>query len=146
MYNCLPDLSPYFPWKQNIRPLEVLQTRVSDSTLAFQKWRLSPKSSALELDEVEEWISQRWTVSSSVCSRQIGSTDPQKGKWLVDLQPSRLEILIITDVSLVNNADQVNTIFWGFKKATMKADQVISPLSVYMYNRSRQFLNSVKRT
>ena len=67
----LPDLASYFPTNNAYRPLEVLQSRVSDFTLAFNKWRMSQMSSALELDYVEELITHGWTVTSSVCSNRL---------------------------------------------------------------------------
>ena len=56
------------PENKTYRPLEVLQSRVSDLTLAFQK----SKSSALVFDEVEELINQKWIVTGcwtfNICS------------------------------------------------------------------------------
>ena len=70
MFNCLPDLSSYFPLKPNTQTFGGLIV-LGDSTLAFQKWRLSPMSSALELDQVEELISQKMIVTSSVYSNRL---------------------------------------------------------------------------
>ena len=68
MFNCLPDLSSYFPWKQNIQTFGGLTVWLNP---CISEMKTEPEDLSLELDEVEELISQKWIVTSSVCSNRL---------------------------------------------------------------------------